>query len=161
MSYKQNSKLQEERQKNRHESLFKPDVWGPHYWFFLHTVAHSYPLHPNEVIRRKYYDLFMNLPLFIPNESVGNRFSEMLDRYPITPYLANRDSLIRWVHFIHNRYNHILGKEELTLYDGLERYFAEYTPKPIFLAETFHWKSQYVYLVLIAILLILIYIYYE
>jgi Erv1 / Alr family len=139
---------------------FVPEVWGPHYWFFLHTVAHTYPLHPNDVVRRKYYDLLMNFPLFIPNESIGNRFSEMLDAFPVTPYLANRDSLIRWVHFMHNRYNAILGKEEYSLHQGIDAYFDNYAPKPFLLSETLHIKTQYVYLVLIAILFILIYIYY-
>ena len=26
-----------------------PAVWGPHFWFFLHTLALTYPNHPNEV----------------------------------------------------------------------------------------------------------------
>ena len=37
--------------------LFEPSVWGPHYWFFLHTIAESYPENPNKVLQRKYYDL--------------------------------------------------------------------------------------------------------
>ena len=32
---------------------FVPDIWGPHYWFFLHTVAESYPETPNAVTKRK------------------------------------------------------------------------------------------------------------
>ena len=32
---------------------FDPDVWGPHYWFFLHTIAESYPIHPNSVTKKK------------------------------------------------------------------------------------------------------------
>ena len=28
---------------------FNSDVWGPQYWFFLHTVGYSYPKKPNEV----------------------------------------------------------------------------------------------------------------
>ena len=140
---------------------FQPEIWGPHYWFFLHTVAHTYPTNPNDVTRRKYYDLFMNLPLFIPNTDIGNKFSEMLDQFPVTPYLANRDSLIRWVHFIHNRYNQRLGKEEVSLHEGLDRYFAQYTPRPLVVSNAFHFKTQYLYLAIIAILLILIYIYYE
>jgi hypothetical protein len=139
---------------------FTPEIWGPHYWFFLHTVAHTYPQNPNDVIRRKYYDLFMNLPLFLPNESVGNKFSEMLDRFPVTPYLANRDSLIRWVHFIHNRYNGLLGKPEISLYEGLDRYFANYAPPTLIVSERFHIKAQYIYLALIVVLLLLIYVYY-
>jgi hypothetical protein len=144
---------------NFHES-FLPEIWGPHYWFVMHTIAHTYPKYPNDVIRRKYYDFFMNLPLFIPNESIGNKFSDMLDKYPVSPYLANRDSLIRWVHFIHNRYNDMLGKEELSLYDGLDRYFAEYATKPLILSKKFHIQKQYFYFAIIFFLLVLIYIYY-
>ena len=39
---------------------FNPEVWGPYYWFFLHTVAHTYPRMPNSVTKRKYYDLIQN-----------------------------------------------------------------------------------------------------
>ena len=39
-------------------------VWGPLYWKFLYTVALTYPNHPNDVTKRKYYDLIMNFPLF-------------------------------------------------------------------------------------------------
>ena len=42
------------------------NVWGPHYWFFLMTIAISYPTKANEVTRKKYYDLINNFPLFIP-----------------------------------------------------------------------------------------------
>ena len=44
---------------------YNPEVWGPHYWFFLHTVANSYPKFPNAVTNRKYYDLMPELLLFV------------------------------------------------------------------------------------------------
>jgi hypothetical protein len=34
-----------------------PKIWGPHYWFFLHTLAMCYPNYPNEVTKKKYYEL--------------------------------------------------------------------------------------------------------
>jgi FAD-linked sulfhydryl oxidase len=105
--------------------LFEPSVWGPHYWFFLHTVAHSYPENPNEVTKRKYYDLIHNMPLFIPIAEMGNKFSNMLDKYPVTPYLDSKESFIRWVHFIHNKFNCLLGKEEFSLQNGLEMHFQK------------------------------------
>ena len=89
---------------------FDPDVWGPHYWFFMHTIAHSYPESPNAVTKRKYYDLIQNMPLFIPVSDIGNKFSSLLDKYPVTPYLDSRESFIRWVHFVHNKVNVSLGK---------------------------------------------------
>ena len=40
----------------------------------LHTIA-SYPIKPNETIR-KFYDFYQNLPLFLPIEEIGNNFSK-------------------------------------------------------------------------------------
>ena len=31
---------------------FEPEIWGPHYWFFLHTVSESYPVHPTSVTKK-------------------------------------------------------------------------------------------------------------
>ena len=55
-----------------------PTIWGPHYWFVLHTIALTYPLHPNDTIKKKYYDFIQNLPLFLPNKNIGKNFSETL-----------------------------------------------------------------------------------
>jgi hypothetical protein len=86
-------------------------VWGPHYWFFLHSAASIYPNFPNDMIKRKYYDLVSNFPVFIPNADMASRFSQMLDEFPVSPYLRNREALTRWVYFIHNKYNSIQGKD--------------------------------------------------
>jgi hypothetical protein len=141
--------------------IFNPSIWGPHYWFFLHTVAESYPITPNAVTKRKYYDLIQNMPLFIPIVEMGNKFSEMLDRYPVTPYLDNRDSFVRWVHFIHNKFNFLLGKQELSLASSLDKYRAEYNPKPVYLSEKIKTRKHYINVALILTCFFLIYYYYE
>jgi FAD-linked sulfhydryl oxidase len=138
---------------------FDAEIWGPHYWFFLHSVAESYPQHVNDVTKRKYYDLIQNMPLFIPDSEIGDKFSKMIDRYPVSPYLDNRDSFVRWMHFIHNKINMKLGKRELSLPMALERYRAEYKPKPLVLSEKINMRKHYIHAVLILLLLILIYIY--
>ena len=138
-------------------TTFDPMIWGPHYWFFMTTLALSYPETPNAVTKRKYYDFISNLPLFIPNPEIGGRFSHLLDKYPVSPYLDNRDSFIRWVHFIHNKVNIMLGKEEISLDAALETYFAEYRPKPIILSEQLKWKKYAVVGVFIFICFFLIY----
>jgi hypothetical protein len=141
--------------------IFNPDVWGPHYWFFLHTIAESYPKTPNGVTKKKYYDLIQNIPLFIPIEEMGNKFSEMLDKYPVSPYLDNRDSFVRWMHFIHNKFNVLLGKEEISLPKALEKYRSEYKPKPVYIREKLNLKNHYIHLALILSCVFLIYVYYE
>jgi hypothetical protein len=138
---------------------FHASIWGPHYWFFLHTVAESYPMSPNDVTKRKYYDLITNMPLFIPDAEIGDKFSKMIDRYPVTPYLDNRDSFVRWTHFMHNKINVQLGKEELSLPMSLEKYRAEYKPKPFVLSEKINMRKHYIHAVLILTLLFFIYVY--
>jgi FAD-linked sulfhydryl oxidase len=140
---------------------FDPSVWGPHYWFFIHTVAESYPMTPNNITKRKYYDFIQNIPLFIPVPEMGNKFSELLDKYPVTPYLDNRDSFVRWTHFIHNKYNVLLGKEEISLPNALEKYRDEYKPKPVYLSEKIKMRKHYIYATIIFALLILIYFNYH
>ena len=103
-----------------------PKIWGPHYWFFLHTVAMTYPHHPNSVTKKKYYEFIQNLPLFIPVEEISKEFEKMINIYPITPYLDNRDSFIRWTHFIHNKINEKLEKPTITLNDFFVWYYNKY-----------------------------------
>jgi hypothetical protein len=141
--------------------IFTPDVWWPHYWFFLHTIAHSYPENPTKVTKRKYYDFIQNLPLFIPIPEIGDQFSKLLDKYPVSPYLDNRDSFIRWIHFIHNKYNVILDKEEISLYEAIDRYFEEYKPKFIQIHDKITNRKHFIYVGILAIILIIIYVFYQ
>lgn len=141
--------------------IFTPDVWGPHYWFFLHTVAESYPVSPNSVTKRKYYDLIQNFPLFIPIEEMGNKFSELLDKYPVTPYLDTKESFVRWVNFIHNKINNMLGKNEVSLRLALDKYRNEYKPRVVYLSEQIHIRKHYIFTGLILSCMVLIFIYYD
>tara|TARA_B100000902_G_scaffold170012_1_gene164530 strand:- start:1375 stop:1809 length:435 start_codon:yes stop_codon:yes gene_type:complete len=108
-----------------------PKIWGPHYWFVLHTIALSYPKTPNDVTKKKFYDFYQNLPLFLPVEEIGNNFSKFLNKYPVTPYLESRQSLVRWTHFIHNKTNAALKQPTLTLEESLSAYYENYKPKEV------------------------------
>lgn len=131
-----------------------PKVWGPHYWFVLHTMALSYPLHPNETIKKKYYDFINNLPLFLPIQSIGNKFAEVLDSYPVSPYLDSRESFIKWVHFIHNKINISLNIPEKSYDESLNDYYEYYKPKEVIMKENIIKKEKYVYCSLIILLII-------
>lgn len=126
--------------------------WGPYYWYFIHTSALNYPKTPNEVTKKKYYDFIMNLPLFIPNEKIGNQFSKLLDKYPVTPYLDSRDAFVKWTHFIHNRVNIITKKNTLSYQDFINLY----TIKPNEKNKT---KSYSLYIIILISLFILFIIY--
>jgi len=122
-----------------------PKVWGPHYWFFLHTVAMTYPHYPNTVTKKKYYEFIQNLPLFIPVEQISGEFSKIIDAYPITPYLDNRDSFVRWVHFIHNKINDKLEKQPISLNDFFVKYYEQYKSEDIKLREYYKIREKFIY----------------
>ena len=147
---------------NRRDS-YDSHIWGPCFWFFIHTIAMNYPDHPNEVTKRKYYDLIQNMPIFIPNVEMGNQFSRLLDKYPITPYLDKRESFIRWTVFIHNKVNVILGKPEIELNDAIHIYNNAYVPKQLELYGNTSIKKNTVYLystIILALLLIAYMVYF-
>jgi len=138
------------------DKVLKAETWGPKYWFFMMTLAISYPDSPNKVTKRKYYDFIHNVPLFIPDSEIGDRFSRLLDKYPVVPYLDNRESFIRWVHFIHNKVNYMLGKEEISFSAALENYLAEYRPKPVYLSDKIKVRKYWIFVSFIMICAILI-----
>tara|TARA_Y100000816_G_C26102352_1_gene584622 strand:+ start:2663 stop:3097 length:435 start_codon:yes stop_codon:yes gene_type:complete len=133
-----------------------PKIWGPHYWFVLFTIAMTYPIHPNDVIKKKYYEFFHNLPIFLPDTKISNDFSKMLDIYPISSYLDNRDSLIRWVHFIHNQINKKLDKPEITLHEALKLYYLNYEHKDIEKTKLKKWKKKYLHIIFVVFIFIII-----
>jgi hypothetical protein len=122
-----------------------PKIWGPHYWFFLHTIAMSYPVHPNAVTKKKYYDFVQNIPLFIPVESMAGEFSKLLDQYPVQPYLDNKESFIRWMWFIHNKINKKLEKPEISLNDFYVKYYEEYKPMNEKMSEYYKIRGKLIY----------------
>jgi len=138
-----------------------PKIWGPHYWFFLHTIAINYPNRPNAVTKKKYYDLIQNLPLFIPVENISSDFKLLLDLYPVEPYLTNKDSLVRWTHFIHNKINEKLEKQKITLSDFYIKYYQQYKSENQKMIQYYKIREKIIYTsILLTIIGIIYYLYY-
>lgn len=138
------------------------NIWGPLYWNFLYTIAISYPNNPNEIIKRKYYDLIMNFPIFIPNENFGNIFSKFLDSYPPQSYLSSKESFIKWVWFIHNKINLFLGKKEITYYEAMDAFYENYKSKNVKKKEEIKNKHKYIFTsVIILLIIIMIYLHFN
>jgi hypothetical protein len=132
-----------------------PSVWGPFYWFVLHTIAITYPTNPNETIKKKYYDLIQNIPLFLPISTIGNKFSELLDKYPVSPYLDSQSSMVKWVHFIHNKINATLNIPEITMEEAMVKYYEHYKPKAIKDKEQRKQREKYIFAGFTGIILLL------
>jgi len=122
-----------------------PNVWGPHFWFFLHSISMSYPNRPNAVTKKKYYDFILNIPVFIPVEHISTVMSKLLDEYPVLPYLDNRESLVRWMWFIHNKINQKLEKPQITLNDFYIKYYEAYKPTNVKMREYYKLREKIIY----------------
>jgi hypothetical protein len=129
-----------------------PKIWGPHYWFFLHTVSLCYPKNPSTVNKKKYYDFIHNFYLFIPVEEISSFFSELIIKYPVTPYLDTRETFIKWVHFIHNKINDKLEKPNISLNQFMIEYYEHYKPKETKMLETLKFKEKIIYLLILLLL---------
>ena len=99
-----------------------PDIWGPHYWFMLHTMAFHYPLHPTSIQKKLYFRFIHNLYEFIPNKTIGTTFQKLLVDNPVTPYLDTRKDFVEWMHHIHNAVNTRLDVPHFTLADHYAAY---------------------------------------
>lgn len=136
-----------------------PKIWGPSYWFFLDNIAFNYPANPNDVIKKKYYEVIQNFPIFIPNNKISNEFQNLLNLYPVKPYLDNKQSLIRWVNFIHNKVNIKLEKPQMDIKDFYIKFYNQYNEKPV---RAFKNVIKYVsYLTIITILIFMALFYYN
>ena len=136
-------------------------IWGPNYWFFLHTAAMSYPVTPNDTVKKKFYEFIQNFPLFIPDPKISASFTTILDTYPVSPYLDSKDSLVRWTHFIHNKINKKLEKDVISLEKFYTSYYKQYettSEKQINYIKT---KKHVTYAVVVLCLLLLIYIFHK
>lgn len=141
-------------------TYLEPKIWGPHYWFFLHTIAMTYPHHPNAVTKKKYYEFIQNLPLFIPVDNISSEFSVLLDKYPVVSYLDNRESFVRWMHFIHNKINQKLEKPQISLNEFYIQYYEEYKSNEDKKDEYYKLKQKFMYGGIIGTLLFgIIYLY--
>jgi hypothetical protein len=134
-----------------------PSVWGPHYWFFLHTIAISYPSSPNAITKKKYYDFFHTLPLFIPTSEISKEFELLLVKYPVSVYLGSKEQLVQWVHFIHNQINEKLETPTITMDEFYVQYFSAYKDTSGDALNYIKWKCRGAYIGLMLFIVGLIY----
>ena len=134
-----------------------PSIWGPHYWFMLHTMAFNYPHHPTSIQKKIYHRFIHNLHEFIPNRSMANTFQRLLIENPVTPYLDNRSNFIQWMHHMHNLVNKRLERPTMSLADHYEEFLHHFEPKQTKLKRLWKEKRKVVYT--LAIIGAVIYLY--
>jgi hypothetical protein len=132
----------------------EPTVWGPATWTFLHTTAFTYPEEPDEVAKRNYYTFFHGLAPFLPDPDAQDLYAKLLHQFPVSAYLDSRKSLVRWVHFIHNRVNDRLEKPRVGMDDFLQNHKLWNVAPNVHTQRYIFWKNNLVYAVVVAVLIV-------
>ena len=87
-----------------------PTIWGPHLWFFMHTLSLNYPDNPTIIDKKNNYDFFFSLTKIIPCIGCRNHYTEFFNKNPINNYLTTKTKLIEWVTKAHNNVNKLNNK---------------------------------------------------
>ena len=78
-------------------------------------------------------------------EEISSSFSKLIEIYPITPYLDNRESFVRWMYFIHNKINEKLEKPQITLNEFFVNYYNQYKSQDEKLSEFYKIREKLIY----------------
>jgi hypothetical protein len=96
------------------------NLWGPAYWFTLHTITFQYPFHPTENDKLHYKLFFEQLQFLLPCKYCRIHYQQNWKEIPIQ--LDSRRSLVEWLIKFHNQVNVITGKPIYTLEQVMYQY---------------------------------------
>ena len=103
-------------------------IWGPYFWFTLHTVTLAYPENPNYITRRHYNDFFLTLQNVLPCNLCREHYKKHLQEYPISAHLDSKESIVKWCFNLHNKVNQSLGKPNFGYEEFREKYRKIFAP---------------------------------
>lgn len=115
-------------------------VWGPPTWFFLHSMAMSYPKKIDEnnaehlQKRNSMYSFLINLGDILPCPICGTSYTSYI-REPelsVWEHLDSRANLIEFIYKIHNRVNEKLGvpKCDIPSFKSVVEYYSKFIAGP-------------------------------
>lgn len=89
-----------------------PKIWGPEFWFVIHTTSLGYPESPKLEDKKHYKEFYESLKNILPCEECRNNYSNHLREDPLTSkVLKSRKNLFLWTVKIHNKVNKANGKK--------------------------------------------------
>tara|TARA_Y100001958_G_scaffold159682_1_gene162421 strand:+ start:7062 stop:7571 length:510 start_codon:yes stop_codon:yes gene_type:complete len=103
-----------------------PKIWGPHGWFFIHSIALNYPNNPTFKQKQDYFNFFKSLMNVIPCEKCAFHYSQNFKNYPIDNFLDNTEKLFNWTVDIHNMVNEKNNKRILSYEEAYKEHMEEY-----------------------------------
>ena len=105
----------------------EPKIWGPAFWFIIHTIAFNYPENPTFNDKRHTFEFFQNLQYVLPCQKCRKHYMKYFHDHPITPFLDNKSTLVSWTVQLHNHVNKRYGKSSKTVDEVVRHYNKVYS----------------------------------
>ena len=107
-------------------------VWGPIFWFFLHTMSFNYPTNPTPENKKYYRNFILSLQYILPCKYCRDNLELNFKKLPITMNdMKNRETFSRYVYNLHELINKMLHKKSNLSYEDVRDRFETFRSKCI------------------------------
>lgn len=91
-----------------------PEIWGPHYWYVIHTFAAAYSENPSDLDKEIAVNFIKNLPFILPcHECRNHSFMYMkLHIKQLDKITSSRQNIVHFFRNFHDWVNERLGKKK-------------------------------------------------
>lgn len=96
-----------------------PEIWGPHYWFFLHTASVHYSMNPTPAMQDAFRNFIIVIPLLLPCMECRKHSTmflqenlNVIERHAI----LNRRNAFKFLVDFHNHVNETKGTAQMPLH---------------------------------------------
>ena len=62
-------------------NMFKPENWGPHFWYVLHLGSLQYDINPSYETRQRIKNFILSIPYILPCEKCRKHSTKFLNTY--------------------------------------------------------------------------------
>lgn len=110
--------------KKKYENMADPRVWGPAFWFSLHTSAINYPVNPSPIFRERMKGRILAIPYEIPCPACKPHASAFIEQNKgrLDEIVSSREKLFNFYVDFHNKVNERYEKKKYTYKEAMELY---------------------------------------
>lgn len=96
-------------------SNIPPEIWGPHYWFVIHTFADIYPDTPNSLDKEVATNFIRMIPFILPCADCSDHaFAYIFEKNTEIPYIIqSKTNMVNFFRKFHDCVNTRLKKIRL------------------------------------------------
>lgn len=129
IKYESNKSLNLVWNKKEYNNFSNPKVWGPAYWFSLHTSAINYPENPSSIFKERMKGRILAIPFEIPCPACRPHASAFIEQHKgqLNQIVNSRKNLFNFYVDFHNKVNERYGKKKYTYKEAWDLYMNPVT----------------------------------